>query len=176
MHDHLLLLVCLVPLFVIGLVILAVAVATASAEIRHKRYLAGGIDMVDADMTQEQFGQYLMCYFENRGYTVSVVSLSEAEGFSFIAGRNGQQRFVFAKRSRNGVPDQQVLQALAEAAASQLKDITIVTNSVLSRTMDERVKSQGVKVWDRELIIPYLGRANARRFAEEAIKKYPVSG
>ena len=174
MRGHVLLLVCLVPLFVIGLVILAVAVATASAEIRHRHYdLAGGIDLVDAGMTQEQFGHYLMSYFEHLGNAVSVVSQSETE-FIFIAQCNSKQRFVFAKRSRNGVPDEEVSNALCSAKALQIEEVTIVTNSVLSRQMDEQAKADGVTIWDHEKLIPLMGKANARQFAMSAIENHPV--
>ncbi len=173
MHSHILLLVCLVPLFAIGLVILAVAVATASAEIRHRRYLAGGIDLVDADMTQEQFGQYLMSYFEHSGDAVSIVSQSDT-GLTFIANGNSEQRFIFAKRSRNGVPDEEIGHALDSARALQVKEVIIVTDSVLSQKMDEQAKADGITVWDREKLIPVMGKANARQFALSAIENHPV--
>ncbi len=79
----------LVPLIAIGLVVLAVAYATASAEIRQKRYLAGGIDLVD-EMTQEQFGTYLLGYFKDRSYDVTISKQDEAMGTLLIAGKNGQ--------------------------------------------------------------------------------------
>ena len=173
MHSHILLLVCLVPLFAIGLVILAVAVATASAEIRHRRYLAGGIDLVDADMTQEQFGQYLMSYFEHSGDAVSIVSQSDT-GLTFIANGNSEQRFIFAKRSRNGVPDEEIGHALDSARALQVKEVIIVTDSVLSQKMDEQARADGITVWDREKLIPVMGKANARQFALSAIENHPV--
>ena len=163
----------LVPLLAIGLVVLAVAYATVSAEIRHRRYLAGGIDLVDADMTQEQFGQYLMGYFKHFGDAVSIVSQSEA-GYIFIASCNSKQRFIFAKRSRNGVPDEEVSKALGSARALQIKEVTIITNSGLSRKMDEQVKSDGITVCDREKLIPLMGKANARQFALSAIENHPV--
>jgi HJR/Mrr/RecB family endonuclease len=174
MHTGLLhLLFWLVPLLVVCLVLLSVGYATVSAEVRHRRYLAGGIDLVDS-MTQEQFGQYLMSYFEASGHTVSLVSQDEAAGTRFITSIDDERRFIFAKRARNGVPDAEVAHALDSARATTIRDILIVTNSVLFRNMDGQVKAQGVKVWDREKLISYMGKAGARKFALQAIECHPL--
>ncbi len=159
----------LVPLSAIGLFALAVAYATASAGMRHRRYIAGGLDLVDADMTQEQFGRYLSGYFRSTSHNVSILQQSEATGTLFLVEKDGQQRVVYAKRSRNGVSDAEVTQAL-EDARTDASSLLIVTNSVLSWHKNDEVKKQGVEVWDREKLIPYMGKAGARRFALQAIE------
>ncbi len=123
-------------------------------------------------MTQEQFGTYLLSYFKHKGHVVTISKQDEATGTMLIAGRNGQQRLIFAKRSRNGVSDAEVAHALDYAKTAKAKRILIITNSVLSRLKDEEVKKQGVEVWDREKLIPYMGKASARQFALQAIENH----
>ncbi len=160
----------LVPLFAVGLYLLVFAMMVASVQLRNRRYLDGGIDLVDK-MTQEQFGTYLLSYFKHKGYDVTISRQDEATGTLLIARKNGQQRIVFAKRSCNGVSDAEVVQALDYAKAAETR-MLIVTNSILSRFKDEEVKKQGVEVWDREKLIPYMGKAGARKFALQAIENH----
>ena len=161
----------LIPLSVIGLFLLAFAVSTTTANRRHKNYLTGGIDLVD-DMTQAQFGRYLANYFQNFGYNVSILRQDEETGVAFITSKAGQKRFVFAKRSRTGVSDSDVTEALNLAKAAEIAQVLIITNSVLSRNMDEQLKKQGMSVWDREKLIPYMGKVGARKFALQAIESH----
>lgn len=165
---HLLLFFLLLLVFVVGVFALLAILAMATTGIRHKRYLAGGIDLVD-EMTQEQFGKYLGGYFEHDGYTITLLSYDEVSGAALLVCRDSEKRFVFAKRSRRGVPDTEVTDALNTAETMKATDRLIVTNCVLFRDMDQKVKKQGVTVWDREMLIPLMGKAKARRFAVQAI-------
>jgi len=158
----------LVPLFVIGLYLFAFVTMIISVQIRNRRYLAGGIDLVD-EMTQKQFGDYITSYLEHSGYSVSLVRQDEEIGTALLATKNGRERFIFAKRSRGGVSDEEVANALDLARAATAGEVQIITNSLLSRSKREQVKKQGVTVWDREKLIPYMGKAGARRFALQAL-------
>ena len=158
----------LVLLFVIGLYLFAFVTMIISVQIRNRRYLAGGIDLVD-QMTQKQFGNYVSSYFEHSGYTMSLVRQDEATGTALLAVKKGRERFIFAKRSLGGVSDEEVANALDLARTATAGEVQIITNSLLSRSKDEQVKKQGVTVWDREKLIPYMGKAGARKFALQAL-------
>ena len=165
---HLLLFFLLLLVFVVGVFALFVMFAMATTGKRQTNYLDGGIDLVD-EMTQEQFGRYLTGYFEHDGYAVTPLSQDEVLGTTLLLYKSNEKRFVFAKRSRRAVPDTEVTHALNTTNAAQATDRLIVTNCVLFRDMDKTVKEQGVTVWDRERLIPLMGKAKAKRFAVQAI-------
>lgn len=165
---HLLLFFLLLLVFVVGVFALLVMFAIVTTGKRQTNYLDGGINLVD-EMTQEQFGQYLTGYFEQTGYAVTLLAQDEAFGTTLLVCKKNEKRFVFAKRSENGVPDMEVVHALQTADDAKATGKLIVTNSVLFRDMDKKVKEQGVTVWDRERLIPLMGKAKARRFAVQAI-------
>jgi len=158
----------LVPAFALGFYLLVFVMMLVSVQVRNRRYLAGGIDLVD-EVTQKQFGDYITSYLEHSGYSVSLVRQDEEIGTALLATKNGRERFIFAKRSRGGVPDEEVANALALARTATAGEVQIITNSLLSRSKDEQVKKQGVTVWDREKLIPYMGKAGARKFALQAL-------
>lgn len=163
----------LLVLFIVGVFALCAVVAMATAGHRRTRYLAGGIDLVD-EMTQQQFGQYLTNYFQHSGYAVTLISQDENFGTTLLLQSNNEKRYVFAKRSPRAIPESEVLQALNTAGGLGVKNILLVTNCVLFRNMDTQVKEQGVIVWDRETLIPLMGKAGARRFAVQAIGEQAI--
>lgn len=163
----------LLVLFIAGVFALCAIVAMATAGKRRTRYLAGGIDLVD-EMTQKQFGQYLTNYFQHSGYAVTLISQGENFGTTLLLQSNDEKRYVFAKRSARGVPDSEVLHALNIAGGLGIKNILLVTNCVLFRNMNTQVKEQGVGVWDRETLIPLMGKAAAKKFAVQAIGEQAI--
>lgn len=111
------------------------------------------IEIEDIDlMTGQQFEHLVAKLLLNLGYETEVTKSSGDQGIDVIASKDGNKLGIQAKCYSSSVGNTAIQEAVAGKAHYKLDRVMVVTNHFFTESAKQLAKSNGVILWDREIL------------------------
>lgn len=121
------------------------------------------ITIEDADlMSGEEFELLVGKLFSKIGYAVSYTKKSGDQGIDIIAEKQGIKIGIQAKRYTGTVSNSAIQEVVAGKAHYNCTKAIVVTNSVFTQSAIELANSNGVILWDRNLLKQKITESNMK--------------
>ena len=132
--------------------------------IRFPHWSSSDISNVD-NMTGLEFEQFTADLLSRIGYTnVSVTKTSGDHGIDVLAQKDGTSYAIQCKNYINKLDNTPVQEAYAGKDFYHCNVSVVITNSTFTAGARELADALGVLLWDRQILIEMIRKANGRRF------------
>lgn len=132
--------------------------------IRFSHWSDADISNVDS-MTGLEFEQFTADLLSRIGYTnVSVTKASGDHGIDVLAQKDGTSYAIQCKKYNNKLDNTPVQEAYAGKDFYHCNVCVVITNSTFTAGARELADALGVLLWDRQILIGMIRKANGRRF------------
>jgi HJR/Mrr/RecB family endonuclease len=101
-------------------------------------------------MTDQEFEQFLMDFFKNRGYTIEKRKRSHEQGLALLLEKNNEQTMIQTKRCSTPVGNTVIQEVNNERDYLQCSQAIVLTNSRFTNTAKQLAGQLDVDLWDRE--------------------------
>ena len=113
--------------------------------------------IVDIDlMSGIEFEEFLCDYFNNHGYECKTTKTSGDQGVDLIATRHGTTLAIQAKCYEGTVGNHAIMEVVAGTKFYNADQSMVITNSTFTKSAIELAKTNGVILWDRQVLIEKL--------------------
>jgi restriction system protein len=120
-----------------------------------RRLSRSGIDQIDA-MDGRTFEEYLATLFRRLGYQTSVTQYRGDYGADLVIERDGRRTAVQAKRSTKPVGVKAVQEVVTSMNIYGCNQALVVTNRGFTDQARTLARANGVKLWDRDILVSKL--------------------
>lgn len=109
------------------------------------------IDDIDL-MSGHEFERFIAKLFKNMGYSTNITKGSGDQGIDVIADKNGKKIGIQTKCYTGNVTNSAIQEVVAGLTHYKLDKAMVITNSSFTQSARELAQSNGVVLWDREIL------------------------
>lgn len=129
-----------------------------------KKLLESGIDIVDK-MSGETFEKFLLQHFTNQGYKGELTPTFGDYGADLVLEKDGRKVIVQAKRWKQTVDIKAVQEVVGAIKHYDADKGMVITNSVFTEAAYNLANSNGIELWDRNMLIEFMRNTNGKELA-----------
>lgn len=147
------------PLLIVVIVVLTISIALRIAYVQEKLKKAN-INEIDK-MSGTMFERYLEQFFKRQGWQVKRTGGKGDYGADLILSSATKKVVIQAKRWKKNVGYEAIQQAYTSKDVYSCAEAWVITNSGFTAQARDGANRLGVKLWDREVLIEKMSKANA---------------
>lgn len=148
------------------IIIGAIFIAVIVKDIKKRKYLESGIDVVDK-MDGSEFEKFLSAHFKNLGYKVSLTPDTNDYGADLVLTKDATKTVVQAKRYKDKVGIAAVQEITAAINYYKADKGIVISNSFFTKNAYALAEKNNIELWNREKLMKIMSKSNGKVLADK---------
>ena len=152
------------------IIIGAIFIAVIVKDMKKRKYLGSGIDVVDK-MDGSEFEKFLSAHFKNLGYKVSLTPDTNDYGADLILTKDATKTVVQAKRYKDKVGIAAVQEITAAINYYKANKGIVISNSFFTKNAYALAEKNNIELWNREKLMHIMSKSNGKVSADKVFNQ-----